>query len=173
MLGLLPSLILPQFTVEGVALAKDDTNPDDTGAFVEQAAMNGNINNNLELTSESDFYGDGFVEQSAPLPSQPETAVKPLALKSVIITGYSSTPDQTDSSPFTTAAGTQVRDGVVAANFLSFGTKVKLPQLYGEKVFVVEDRMAKHNSHKLDIWFPDRESALQFGVRRADVLVLF
>ncbi len=173
MLGLLPSLILPQFTAEGVVLAKESASSDTASAFIEQVAINDSANNNLELISESGFYGDGFVEQSASLPSQPEAAEKSLALKSVIITVYSSTPDQTDSSPFTTASGTQVRDGVVAANFLSFGTKIKLPQIYGEKVFVVEDRMAKRNSHKLDIWFSDRESALQFGVRRADVLVLF
>ena len=84
----------------------------------------------------------------------------------VLVTAYSSTPDQTDSTPFITANGAYVYDGVVAANFLPFGTKVKFPEIYGEKVFTVEDRMADYNGHKMDIWMPDRQSALQFGVRK-------
>jgi len=83
----------------------------------------------------------------------------------VMVTAYSSTPDQTDSSPFITASGTYVHDGTLACNFLKFGTKVKFPSMYGDKIFIVEDRMARHNSYKMDIWMPTRVSALQFGVR--------
>jgi len=90
----------------------------------------------------------------------------------VTITAYSSTPDQTDSTPFITASGTNVHDGIVACNFLRFGTKVRFPELYGDKIFVVEDRMALHNSHKIDIWFPTRWQAKQFGVKTAKVEVL-
>lgn len=86
--------------------------------------------------------------------------------KRVIVTAYSSTPDQTDSSPFITANGTYVYDGVVATNFLPFGTKVKFPEIYGDKIFTVEDRMASYNSHKMDIWMPSRQAALNFGVKR-------
>lgn len=91
-----------------------------------------------------------------------------------LATAYSSTPDQTDDTPFTTAANTRVRDGVVAANFLSFGTKVKIPALYGDKIFVVEDRMhSRYNGeYRLDIWFPDRASAKEFGARRAEIVIL-
>ena len=39
---------------------------------------------------------------------------------SVASTAYTSDPAETDSSPFTTANGSQVRDGIVAANFLPF-----------------------------------------------------
>ena len=86
-------------------------------------------------------------------------------MNKVTVTAYSSTPDQTDDSPFITANGTYVYDGVVAANFLPFGTKVKFPEMYGDKFFIVEDRMAKKNSHKMDIWMPSRSLALQFGVK--------
>ena len=86
--------------------------------------------------------------------------------KTVIVTAYSSTPDQTDSSPFITANGTFVRDGIVACNFLPFGAKVRFPELYGGKIFTVEDRMAKRNSHKIDIWMETRSEAIQFGVKR-------
>ena len=85
---------------------------------------------------------------------------------------YSSTPDQTDDSPFITAWNTHVRDGIIAANFLPFGTKVKIPEIYGDKIFVVEDRMNRRYWHKIDIWFPDRASALNFGVKTVKIHIL-
>ena len=88
----------------------------------------------------------------------------------VVITAYSSTPDQTDSSPFITASNKRVRDGIIAANFLPFGTKVKFPALFGDKEFTVEDRM-KSNT-KVDIWFSDRESALRFGIKRSEMIIV-
>lgn len=90
----------------------------------------------------------------------------------VIITAYTSALEETDSSPFITASGTFVRDGIIAANFLKIGTQVKIPALYGDKIFVVEDRMAKKNSHKVDIWMSSKAQALQFGVKRAEIIVL-
>jgi len=90
----------------------------------------------------------------------------------VIVTGYSSTEDQTDSTPFITASGSRVNDGTVACNFLRFGTRVRFPDIYGDKIFVVKDRMALKNSHKIDIWFTSRGEAIQFGVRQLKVEVL-
>ena len=89
-----------------------------------------------------------------------------------VITAYSSTVWETDSSPFITAAGTHVRDGIVAANTLPFGTKIMIPDLFGDKIFTVEDRMAPKNYHKIDIWFPTTNEARQFGIKQAQVLVL-
>ncbi|MDP6571866.1 MAG: hypothetical protein QF747_03500, partial [Patescibacteria group bacterium] len=90
----------------------------------------------------------------------------------VVVTAYSSTIDQTDSTPFITASGSHVRDGIVASNFLRFGTRVRFPDMYGDKIFVVEDRMALRNSHKIDIWFTTREQAKQFGIKYIKVEVL-
>lgn len=90
----------------------------------------------------------------------------------VHVTAYSSTPDQTDDTPFTTAAGTRVRDGIVAANFLPLYTRIKIPEIFGEKVFVVEDRMARRFQNRVDIWFPDRASAIKFGLKKAEIVVL-
>jgi len=92
--------------------------------------------------------------------------------RKVIVTAYSSTPDQTDDTPFISANGTYVYDGMVACNFLPFGTKVRFPDIYGDKIFTVEDRMALRNSHKIDVWMPDRQTALQFGVRHLAVEIL-
>jgi len=95
-----------------------------------------------------------------------------LKIAKVVLTAYSSTPDQTDSTPFITALGTRTRDGVIAANFLAFGTKVQIPEIFGDKVFTVEDRMAKKHDDKIDIWFPERRLAKKFGIQEAEVIIL-
>lgn len=90
----------------------------------------------------------------------------------VFVTGYSSTYWQTDSTPFITAAGTSVRDGIVATNLLAFGTKIKIPEIYGDRIFVVEDRMHHRNSQHVDIWFSSYSQAKNFGVSNTYIEVL-
>lgn len=90
----------------------------------------------------------------------------------VMATAYSSTVEQTDDTPFITASGTTVQEGTVAANFLPFGTKIMLPELYGNKVFTVEDRMHPRKDYQVDIWFPDTEDALHFGAKTTYIEVL-
>lgn len=94
----------------------------------------------------------------------------------VVITAYSSTRDQTDSSPCITANGYNVcknnRENVIAANFLPFGTRVKIPELFGDQEFVVQDRMNARYSNRVDIWMTSRTRAKQFGVKRAHIVVL-
>ncbi len=85
----------------------------------------------------------------------------------VTITAYSSDPNQTDSTPFVTASGKTVADGIIAANFLNFGTKVYIPELFGNKQFVVEDRLHARFSDRVDIWMPSTEMALKFGKQYA------
>ena len=84
----------------------------------------------------------------------------------VLVTAYSSRPEETDADPFITASGEKVRPGIVANNALPFGTIVKFPQLFGNQTFVVQDRMniKKRNNH-IDIWFPSTEEALRFGAK--------
>lgn len=91
----------------------------------------------------------------------------------MLLTGYSSTEDQTDSTPFITASLKHVEDGIVANNLLPFGTKIRIPELYGDKEFVVEDRMHfRKGKYNLDIWFPTREDATNFGVKKAYIEVI-
>lgn len=109
-----------------------------------------------------------ITENSAATLSSPETTSTIRAASAtreyvVSVSAYSSTPDQTDDSPFITARGTFVRDGIIAANFLPFGTRVKIPDLFGNKIFVVEDRMNKRYWHNVDVWMPERSDALKFG----------
>jgi len=91
----------------------------------------------------------------------------------VVITAYSSSTWETDNEPFVTAAGTLVRDGIVANNYLPIGTKIRIPELYGDKVFVVEDRMNwKKSNYHIDIWFPSYWEAKNFGAKRTYIEVL-
>ena len=90
----------------------------------------------------------------------------------VTATAYSSTPDQTDSTPFTTAWQTPVRDGIIAANFLPKGSMVRIPDLYGDKIFIVEDRMNPRYQNRIDIWMKTREEAIAFGIKRIKIEVL-
>lgn len=91
----------------------------------------------------------------------------------MMITAYSSTPEETDSTPFISASGKHVKDGFIANNMLPFGTKVRIPQLYGDKVFIVEDRMhQRKGKYHVDIWFPEQIQAKEFGAKLADIEVL-
>ena len=105
--------------------------------------------------------------------SNPAKPVKIVKKITVIVTAYSSTPSQTDDSPYITASGSWVRDGIVANNYLPFGTKIRMPEIYGDKVFVVEDRMSwKKGNYHFDIWFPEYQQALSFGVKTTYIEVL-
>ncbi|MEK7124711.1 MAG: hypothetical protein AAB877_03480, partial [Patescibacteria group bacterium] len=73
-----------------------------------------------------------------------------------------------------TASNKQIEDGMVATNILPFGTKIKIPEIYGNKVFVVEDRFhSKFNGkNKFDIYLPTYKEAKEFGAKYTYVEVL-
>ncbi|MDD2758168.1 MAG: hypothetical protein PHD72_02215 [Patescibacteria group bacterium] len=97
--------------------------------------------------------------------------VYPDKVVKAVITAYTSTPDQTDDTPDIAATGKHVYDGMIAANWLPFGTKVKIPALYGDKIFTVDDRMNKRYGYgRMDIWLDaTKAEARQFGVKRVEV----
>lgn len=86
-------------------------------------------------------------------------------------TAYNSLPNQTDDTPFLTAAGTHTRHGVIAANFLPLGTRVKIPEIYGDQIFIVEDRMNPRYDKKIDIWMEDYDDAIAFGLKNVTLEV--
>lgn len=92
------------------------------------------------------------------------------------ITAYNSEIGQTDDSPCITANGFNVcQHGIedtLAANFLEFGTKVRVPELFGDKVFTIRDRMNKRYSNRLDVWMVRKIDAKTFGVQVAKIEVL-
>jgi 3D (Asp-Asp-Asp) domain-containing protein len=119
-------------------------------------------------------------------PVQPEQVVKlaklgefeeqkPDRVMDAVITAYTSTPGQTDDSPFIAASGKRVHDGMIAANGLPFGTQIKIPALYGDKIFLVEDRMnSRYGLGRMDIWLDTtRAEAMKFGVKRVEVEIYY
>jgi 3D (Asp-Asp-Asp) domain-containing protein len=92
----------------------------------------------------------------------------------VTVTAYSSTTDQTDSTPFVTASNTRVRRGIIALSRdllreftpgapFGYGDQVELE---GQGRFVVEDTMHPRFDKRVDIWFPNRAAARRWGVQR-------
>ncbi len=93
-----------------------------------------------------------------------------------VITAYNSEAAQTDDDPCTTANGFNVCDhgeeDTIAANFLKFGTKVQIPELFGDRVFIVRDRMNKKHPNRVDVWMKERHDAVHFGVKTAKIQVI-
>ena len=90
----------------------------------------------------------------------------------VYVTAYSSSEDETDSTPHLTASGTKTRDGVLASNIFPIGTRVKIPELFGNQIFVIEDRMHERYSDRIDVWMPSKAQALRFGKRQTEVQIV-
>lgn len=135
------------------------------------------VGGELGLVSERvalEISGGPLVFQKNTLAPVSETYLEPAVVRKirVVVTAYSSTPWETDDTPYITASGTWVRQGIVAANFLPFGTRIRIPEVYNEEVFEVEDRMHPRNWYHVDIWFPSYWEAKNFGAQRTYIEVL-
>ena len=83
--------------------------------------------------------------------------------------GYSSSVDETDSTPLITASNIKVRNGIVANNCLPFGTKV----LINGQEFEVQDRMnSRYGCDTFDIWFENKQDAINHGVKNLRIAIL-
>lgn len=91
----------------------------------------------------------------------------------VTVTAYSSSVDETDSDPFTTASGSKTHLGVAAYNHLPFGAKFRLPDKFGDQVFTIEDRLrAGAGKYHVDIWMSSKAEAKQWGVKVVKIEIL-
>ena len=101
----------------------------------------------------------------------PEKAAEPVKM-TVIATAYTPRPEETDETPYLTAAGTKTREGVIAANWLPFGTKVKIDG----KIYTVEDRMNSRYTAsfpaRIDIVFNSLEKAKKFGKQKIEIEIM-
>lgn len=87
----------------------------------------------------------------------------------VVASAYAPSVYQTDSTPCVTAAGTRVRRGVVASNFLPMGTLLHVD----DDIFIVEDRMnPRFSGYYIDIFFPHTHEALEFGRKRLAITII-
>lgn len=97
--------------------------------------------------------------------------------KNVVITAYNSEIGQCDNSPCITANGFNVckhgKEDTIAINGLKFGTKVRIPALFGQKVFIVRDRMnSRYGPDRADVWMISKKEAVSFGVKHAKIEIL-
>ncbi|MDD5438321.1 MAG: hypothetical protein PHC70_04200 [Patescibacteria group bacterium] len=100
-------------------------------------------------------------------------ARQPKQIVKVLSTAYSSDVNQTDNSPCETATGYDVcqsyalygATNTIASNFLPLHTVVKIPELYGDELFVVRDRMNDRFYNRVDVWMPTRGQAVRYGVK--------
>lgn len=104
-------------------------------------------------------------------PVAPLKAPEPVKMM-VIATAYTPRPEETDDTPWLTAAGTRTREGIIAANWLPFGKKVKIDG----KIYTVEDRMnrrytAAFPAH-IDIVFLSLDKARKFGKQKIEIEIL-
>ena len=106
-------------------------------------------------------------------------------------TGYNSLRSQTDHTPHITATGARTRFGIVALSrdllrAIPYGSRIRIRDLGSwsgggagrystmleDMVFVVEDTMHPRKSGTVDVWFPARRQAIQWGVRRIQITVI-
>jgi 3D (Asp-Asp-Asp) domain-containing protein len=108
------------------------------------------------------------------LPVIPKIKIK--QIKTVRITSYTSETAQCDSTPCVTASGFNLckhsKEDSVALNFLPFGSKIRIPQLFGKRIFIVRDRMNKRYQNRVDVWMKNKKAALSFGIKKAKIEIL-
>lgn len=92
----------------------------------------------------------------------------------VTATAYSSTPWQTDNTPCITATGYDVCNktkNIMAVSqdlvrSLGYHKQVKLPSLYGDEIFYIEDTMNARFVNRIDIHHDSTKDAREFGLKR-------
>lgn len=120
-----------------------------TGALVAPRTAEAMVGENLKKAFDEFF----LITEKATFPVAGERE----ALRTLIVnaTAYSSDPWQTDSTPCLPAMNFDLcehykvygEEDTIAANFLPLGTKVRFPELYGDKIFTVRDRMNKRYNY--------------------------
>lgn len=98
-----------------------------------------------------------------------EPAIPPtLKTDYVDITAYRAVMEECDSDPLVTADGSVVTlvENILAANHLPFGTKLRIPDYFGDRVFEVRDRMNTRYTKRIDILMTDPKAVNQWGIKR-------
>jgi 3D (Asp-Asp-Asp) domain-containing protein len=125
------------------------------------------------------LYAEQLISENIPLAGGqlPESeAWDTVRTKYFAITAYNSEVAQTDDTPCITANNFDLcQHGIedsVATNVLKFGTKIRIPAYFGDRVFVVRDRMNSRYTNRLDIWMIEKSSAKKFGLKYALIEIL-
>jgi 3D (Asp-Asp-Asp) domain-containing protein len=127
--------------------------------------------------------------KAKPAVARPKTTGKSMMVRS---TAYNSLPGQTDKSPFKTATGARTRFGIVALSrdllrSIPYGSRIVLEDMgswsngsgrgkynamLSKMIFVVEDTMHPRKKATVDVWFPARRQAIQWGARKLRIRVV-
>lgn len=142
--------------------------------FPALAADDGILDGELILDEKQKIYTD---EEQFNLNRLPETQEWQVSWTSYYtLSAYNSEEAQCDSTPCITANGFNVcehgEEDTIAANFLRFGTKVRIPELFGDRIFVVRDRMNARYTDRIDIWMKSKADAKKFGIKISKIEVL-
>lgn len=87
------------------------------------------------------------------------------------VSAYTSSVDETNEDPFTTALGKRTGPGIIACpSKLEFGTKVEIEGVE----YVCEDRMNKRyrDKNNFDIWMTEKHLAYEFGRQQLEVKII-
>lgn len=164
----------PALATEAIQAAKAQENDQ------ELIIMNDSVSKTIAMDSEASKLNNNTASTTELVveiaTSTPKKVDKVLRESTHTMTAYNSEVGQTDNSPCITANGFDVcKHGIedtIAANFLPLGAKVKIPELFGEKIFIVRDRMNKKHPNRVDVWMKDKHDAIHFGVKVAKIQVL-
>lgn len=146
------------YAQEGVAGKVEEATEKD----VEPAIDNTDISDKEERTDESQ-KNRGFL---------PEIKDKYKVIQTLYttVTAYNSEVSQCWGDPCVTATGFNVCEhgieDTIATNRLPFGTKLRIPQLFGDRIFTVRDRMNRRYHNRMDVWMISEKDARNFGVKR-------
>ena len=138
----------------------------------QQTGLNTDVINNIGTEADKIVFDE--INEDTQASTTPE--VKVVRVSTHVITAYNSEIGQTDDDPCTTANGYNLcknnQEDSIAANFLEFGAKVRIPELFGDRVFVVRDRMNSRHATRVDVWMKTRSDALKFGLKTAKIEVI-
>jgi 3D (Asp-Asp-Asp) domain-containing protein len=98
-----------------------------------------------------------------------------VSYKDVFVSAYTSTPEETDSAPWTTANNEHVVPGGAAFSRdipIPFGKRVILAGEGMQGIVYKNDVMNKRLSDSVDIWCPEKQAAKAFGRQNATAIWL-
>ena len=162
------------------------SNSANAGYFSDNSHIDGNIDYLKNAVNRNTDTNENSIE-AAPVATPVQKTkitkivpkINPVATYTVVTSAYSSTPNQTDASPFTTAKGEHVYWCGVAANIVDtsgrnipFGTKLMIPDLFGDQIFTINDRMNRRYKNNLDVWFPNTADAMGFGRKTIKIVIV-
>ena len=130
----------------------------------------------VELALVSDLVsGENDIPKQETTPiiisSLPQNQDLPYYTTYITATAYTSREQETDSSPFIAAWGDHVFWGMLASNAFPRGTKIQIPEYFGDKMFSVLDTMNPRYYHHIDLWMPELADAKAWGTKYVEIKV--